>query len=42
MFVWGTEKCDVTHNRHPLNPNRELVLKNMNKVFSEITLNLGS
>ncbi len=35
MFIWSNEKCDVTRNKHPLNPNKELVLKNMNIMFLE-------
>jgi hypothetical protein len=37
IFVWGNEKCEQTHIRHPLNPNKELVLKNMSTVFNEIS-----
>ncbi len=27
----------MTQSKHPLNPNKELVLKDMNKVFSDIS-----
>jgi hypothetical protein len=27
VFIWGDEKCDVTRSMHPLNPDREIVLK---------------
>jgi hypothetical protein len=37
VFVWGNEKCEQTCIHHPLNPNRELVLKNMSMVFNEIS-----
>jgi len=36
LFIWGNDKYDVTQSKHPLNPNKELVLKDMNKVFSDI------
>jgi hypothetical protein len=36
MFLWGDEKCERTHICHPLNVNRELVLKNMKRVWEEI------
>jgi hypothetical protein len=29
MFIWGNEKCDVTQSMHPLNVDRELVLKKL-------------
>jgi hypothetical protein len=38
LFIWGNDKCDVTQNKHSLNLNRELVLKKLNKVFSNISL----
>jgi hypothetical protein len=36
LFIWGNDKCDVTRSKHPLNPNRELVLKNL--CFFTLTL----
>jgi hypothetical protein len=38
LFIWGNYKYDVTRSKHPLNPNKELVLKDMNKVLFEISL----
>jgi hypothetical protein len=37
VFVWGNQKCEQTCIRRPLNPNKELVLKNMSMVFNEIS-----
>jgi len=37
LFIWGNNKYDVTQSKHPLNPKNELVLKDMNKVFSNIS-----
>jgi hypothetical protein len=37
IFVWGNEKCEQTHICHPLNPNKELGLKNTSRVFNEIS-----
>jgi hypothetical protein len=37
MFLWGNEKCEHTHIRHPLNAKRELVLKNMKRVCDEVS-----
>jgi hypothetical protein len=31
--MWGIEKCVILH---PLNPSRNLMLKNMNIMFEEI------
>jgi hypothetical protein len=42
MFLWGDEKCEHTHICHPLNVNRELVLKNMKRVWEEINLTFNS
>jgi len=38
LFIWGNDKYDVTQSKHPLNPNKELILKYMSKVFSNISL----
>jgi hypothetical protein len=38
LFIWGNDKYDVTQSKHPLNPNKELVLKYMSKMFSDISL----
>ncbi len=37
LFIWGNDKYDVTQSKHPLNPKNELVLKDMNKVLSNIS-----
>jgi len=37
MFVWGGEKCESTCVCHPLNQKQPLVLKNVDKVFQEIS-----
>jgi hypothetical protein len=37
LFIWGNDKCDVTRSKHPLNPNKEFVLKTLSKVFSDIS-----
>jgi hypothetical protein len=37
MFLWGDEKCEHTHIHHPLNVNKELVLKNMKRVWEDIS-----
>jgi len=37
MFVWGGEKCESTRVCHPLYQKRPLMLKNMDKVFQEIS-----
>jgi hypothetical protein len=42
MFLWGDEKCEHAHIRHPLNVNRELVLKIMKKVWEDISLTFRS
>jgi hypothetical protein len=36
LFIWGNDKYDVTQSKHPLNPNKELVLNYMSKVLSDI------
>jgi hypothetical protein len=38
LFIWGNDKYDVTRSKRPLNPNKELVLNDMNKVFFDISL----
>ncbi len=38
LFIWGNDKYDVTWNKHPLNRNKELILKDMNKVLFDISL----
>jgi hypothetical protein len=42
MFVWGNEKCECTHIRHPLNRDQDLVLRNMQKVWDEVSLGFRS
>jgi len=37
LFIWGKDKYNMIRSKHPLNPNKELVLKYMNKVFSNIS-----
>jgi hypothetical protein len=36
MFLRGNEKCEHTHIHHPLNAKKELVLKNMKRVWDEV------
>jgi hypothetical protein len=38
MFVWGGEKCESTCVCHLLNKKQPLMLKNVDKVFQEISL----
>jgi len=42
MFMWGDEICEHTHIHHPLNVNRELVLKSMKRIWEEISLTFRS
>ncbi len=37
IFVWGNETCEQTQIFNSLNPNRMLVFKKMNRVFSNIS-----
>jgi hypothetical protein len=37
LFVWGVEKCLETNIPRPLNPHRKLVMKNISKVWQEIS-----
>jgi hypothetical protein len=37
LFVWGNEKCECTHIKHPLNRNYDLVMKNMQKMWDEVS-----
>jgi hypothetical protein len=37
MFLWGNEKCEHTHIHHPLNVEKEFVLKNMKRVWDEVS-----
>ncbi len=36
-FVCRNEKCECTHIKHPLNRNWDLVLKNMKRVWDEVS-----
>lgn len=38
LFVWARDKCEQTRIAHPLDPNNELMLKNMTRVWDEISL----
>jgi hypothetical protein len=42
LFLWGNEKCEHTHICHPLNVERELVLKNMKRMWDEVSLTFRS
>jgi hypothetical protein len=37
MFVWGIEKCECTHIKHPFNRYRDLVLENMQRMWDEVS-----
>jgi hypothetical protein len=42
MFLWGDEKCEHTHICHSLNVEKELVLKNVKRVWDEVSLTFKS
>jgi hypothetical protein len=41
MFLWGNEKCEHSHIRHPLNA-KQFVLKNMKIMWDEVNFTFRS